>query len=140
MPGLAVEELVALLEADGFDCRFDPATDIPPSWGCQSGDGAEGSLSVSMLSEQTGQIHSASAYLQIGAVGEEVPEDRLDAEATQGFHPFVSAIVPEEHRPSLDELGAGVRSNFPMDLGGGWYLGFDRNIISRSLTIIFSEE
>ena len=50
----------------------------------------------------------------------------------------VALIVPEEHRPTDDQLLAGVERHYPMELGGGWFIGFDRNQESRTLHIVFA--
>ena len=142
MPGLATEDVVAELTAMGFDCEFDPGGDIAPSWGCRSGDQDAGDyLDVSVSSEETGPIEGLFAYRHLAGGGEgAIDAANLDAFGSDAFDDIVALIVPEDRRPTSSELLAGVASNFPMELGGGWYLGFDRNSLSRTLHIIHASD
>lgn len=141
MPNVSAEDLVASLEILGLRCRFDPGGDIPPSWNCRSGDQRDSdTFDVGLSSDEDGPIESVSASRTVAedASGPADPAvlDRIGADA---FDDVVALVVPEEHRPSFEELLAGVQSNYPMELGGGWYLGFDRNSISRTLRIVYAE-
>ena len=136
--GVAAEDVVADLTAMGFDCWFDPGGDIPPSWNCRTGSQDVGDyFDVRLASGETGPIEGLFAYRQVegGAEGAVDPAV-LDANGTTAFDDVVALIVPDEHLPTAQELHAGVASNYPMELGGGWYLGFDRNSISRTLRIV----
>jgi hypothetical protein len=140
MPNVAVENVVPELEAVGFDCSFSPETDQPAGWFCRRGDQESGDFAdISLRSEETGPINSVFSYLSMQANAElAVEPDVLDRSGSATFEHLVGQLVPEEHRPSADELLAGVKRNFPMELGGGWFLGFDRNSISRSLNIVYA--
>ena len=141
MPDLRAEDVVATLEAEGFDCEFDPPGDIGSSWNCRHGDQDAGDYAdVSLASGETGPIDWVSVHRSIQLGPDTGPEPALlDTDAAAGaFSLVVPLIVPEEHRPSPEELLAGVQRNFPMELGGGWFIAFDRNAISRSMSIIFS--
>ena len=141
MPELRAEDVVAALEADGFECAFDAGHDISPSWNCRIGDQDAGDYAdVSLRSGEAGPIDSVFVYRSIKLGPDTGPEPAvLDADAAAGvFALVVPKIVPEEHRPSAEALLTGVQRNFPVELGGGWFIGFERNAISRTMSIMYS--
>lgn len=145
LPGPRVDGLLASLEAEGLDCRFDEATDLVDregnphrSWNCRSGDqDLRDWMDVSFsVSEEQGPIESVGSHI-FRDDGSDAGE--LDAHATAVFDALVvSPVVPEEFRPTPEELLDGVRRNYPMELGGGWFLGFDRSSISRTIRVVYS--
>ena len=141
MPDLRAEDVVATLEADGYECWFDPGHDIDSSWNCRIGDQDAGDYAdVSLHSGEAGPIDSVWVYrsIQLGPDTGREPE-LLDRDAASGvFAEIVPMIVPEELRPSADDLLTGVHRNFPVELGGGWFIGFERNSISRTMLIRYS--
>jgi hypothetical protein len=143
MPELEVEDAVAQLEQAGFECAFDPPGDIGSSWACRRGNQEAGDYTyVTFRSAETGPIESVSAHrtIQVGPDAGPAPEV-LDASAAADFHESViELIIPEAQRPTEQGLLAGIRSNYPVDLGGGWFLGFDRNAISRSMNVVFTAD
>ena len=143
MPDLAVEDAVAQLEQRGFECEFDPGGDIASGWGCRRrNQEAGGSMGVSFRSAETGPIESvyADRTIQVGPDAGPAPEV-LDAAAAADFHESViELIIPEAQRPTEGGLLDGIRSNYPVDLGGGWFLGFDRSAISRSMNVVFTAD
>lgn len=141
MPNLAVEDVVAQLEMLGFECGYDSGGDIPSSWNCSAENReAADALNVRLESGETGPITNVAAYRHREAeAGEAMDPAALDRLAANEFDTFVGLIVPEAHRPTFDGLARGVASNYPMELGGGWYLSFDRSSTSRRLTIVYSE-
>jgi hypothetical protein len=65
----------------------------------------------------------------------------LDTGAAADFQVnLLPLVIPEELRPTDAELLAGVQRNFPMELGEGWFLGFDRSSILRSIHIIYAAD
>jgi hypothetical protein len=142
MPNLAVQEVVAQLEVLGFECWYDSGGDIPSSWNCSAENReAADALNVGLASGETGPITNVSAYRHREAeAGEAMDPAALDRLAASEFDDIVALIVPEAHRPTFDGLARGVASNYPMELGGGWYLGFDRSSTSRSLNMVYSEQ
>ena len=142
MPGLLAEDVVDELTAMGFDCGFDPGGDIPSSWNCGLGDQAANDyFEVGVSSGESGPIEGVTGYRQLGdGVGDAVDAEVLDSLAADAFDDIVVMIVPAERRPTSAELLAGVASNYPMELGGGWYLGFDRNSISRTFHIVYASD
>jgi hypothetical protein len=81
---------------------------------------------------------SVDAYTSGGDEADPPDAAALDIIGTEAFIPIIGMIVPENHHPARDQLHDGVRRNWPIDLGGGWYLGFDRNMASRTLHIVYS--
>ena len=143
MPDLLVEEAVAELEERGFECEFDPPGDIGSSWSCRRGDQEAGDyMGVRFRSAETGPIDTVHADRTIRLEGDTGPEPSvLDAAAAADFHEIViEMIVPEAQRPTEGGLLAGVQSNYPVDIGEGWFLGFDRNAVSRSMNIVFAAD
>lgn len=142
MPGVAAEDVVAELTAMGFDCEFDRGGDILPSWNCRSGDQDAGDfLDVRLSSEATGPMEGLYAYRHVeGGREGAVDVETLDSLGSDAFDDIVALIVPGDRRPTSADLHAGVASNYPIELGGGWYLGFDRNSISRSLHIVYASD
>jgi hypothetical protein len=140
MPGIAVEDVVADLTESDYECWFDPGGDIPSSWNCRLGDqGARSYFDVRLGSGERGPVERLFAYRQEeGGIGDPLEVETLDALGTDAFDDLVALVVPAEHRPAVADLHAGVASNYPMDLGGGWYIGFDRNSISRTLHIVYA--
>ena len=127
----------------GFDCWFDRGGDIPSSWNCRRGDQESGDWSdVGMQGGRTGPIESigASRYILVGP--DTGPEPAvLDQSAVALFEETVVALVlPDEQHPTVEALHSGVQRNFPIELGGGWYLGFDRNANSRSVRVVFAPD
>jgi len=143
MPDLQVEDAVAQLEERGFECEFDPGGDVASGWSCRRGNQEGGdSMGVSFRSAETGPIESVHANRTIRLEGDTGPEpSELDAAAAADFHEnVIEMIVPEAQRPTEGGLLAGVQSNYPVDLGEGWFLGFDRNAVSRSMNIVFTAD
>ena len=141
MPDLAVEDVVEQLTAMGFDCWFDPPGDIGSSWNCRQGDqDADDYFDVTISSEESGPIDGVSAYMHVGREEDPIDAEVLDSIGAEAFEQILALVVPEEHRPTTDELHVGMQRNFPIELGGGWYLGFDRNIVSRSLRILHATD
>lgn len=139
MPNLVVEDVVAELEAHGFDCWWDRGGDIPASWHCGRGDQAENDwIDVGIPSDETGPIETLWVYRALGGEADPIDPGILDSTALADFAPIVALVVPDEHRPGEEELLVGIQSNFPIELGGGWILGFDRNIVSRTLHIRYA--
>jgi len=67
-------------------------------------------------------------------------EEAVDEAAASAFSRVMLAVFgPEEVRPAEPALEELVAANWPTDLGSGWLLGFDRNSISRSMRIVYSE-
>jgi hypothetical protein len=152
-PDATVEEAVEELEALGFDCAYEPPSDVQGGWRCRLGaDGLAfeldgivegqpgneaGPLSVGMSADETGPIRGvgANAYFQAGH-----PKEALDAAAASAFNQVVMAVfVPEELRPTDPEMVELVGENWPAELGEGWLVGFDRNSISRTIRLVYSE-
>lgn len=143
MPDLLVEQAVAELEERGFECEFDPPGDIGSSWGCRRGNQEAGDyMHVSFRSAETGPIESVSASRTIRVEADAGPAPEvLDAAAAADFHKnVIELIVPEQQRPTEAGLLSGIQSNYPVDLGGRWFLGFDRNATSRSMNIVFAAD
>jgi hypothetical protein len=141
MPGLAVEDVIDQLTQAGYECRFDPGGDISSGWNCSTGSQEGGdSFSIGIASGESGPIERLFAYRQMGHEQNPVDPEALDLAGTEAFADIVARIVPEKHLPSLEELHAGVQRNYPMELGGGWYLGFDRNMISRTFSIVYASD
>lgn len=141
MPALAVEDVVHRLTTIGYDCRFDPGGDIPSSWTCQLGDqDRDDFIGVGISSDEAGPIEHVSVYRHLGREDQPMDPAALDVAGAGAFLEVLPLIVPEEHRPTDDELLAGVQSNFPMELGDGWYLGFDRNSISRTMHVVYASD
>jgi hypothetical protein len=141
MPELRAEDVVARLEAEEFACSFDPPGDIGSSWNCRLGEQDAGDYAdVSLTSGESGPIDWVVVNRTIRLAPDTGPDPAvLDTDAAAGvFGLVVALIVPEAHRPSPEELFAGVQRNFPIELGGGWFIGFERNAISRSMSIIYS--
>jgi hypothetical protein len=141
MPELRVEDVVDGLAALGYACWFDPGGDIPSSWHCRLGDQDRNDfVDVGIGSGETGPIEHVSAYRHLGAAQEPVDAAALDEIGASAFAEVLLLIVPEAHRPTDGELLTGVQSNYPMELGGGWYLGFDRNSISRAMRLVYASD
>ena len=143
MPDLQVEDAVAQLEQRGFECEFDPGHGRDSGWGCRRGNQEAGdSMDVRFGSAETGPIDSVYADRTIQLGPDRGPEPEvLDAAAATDFHETVTGmIIPEGQRPTEQHLLAGIQSNYPVDLGEGWLLGFDRNAISRSMRIVFTTD
>lgn len=142
MPELQAENVVAQLELVGFTCWFDPGGDIPSGWNCRRGeqDGRD-YLDVALASAETGPIERVWAYRQIQLGPDTGPApDVLDQAGATGFHgSVIELIIPQEQRPTERGMLAGVQSNYPVDLGGGWFLSFDRNALSRSMTVVYAD-
>ena len=142
MPDLQAEDVVAQLELLGFACWFDPGGDIPSGWNCGRGDQEGGDyLNVALASAETGPIEWVSAYRQIQLGPDTGPApDVLDRAGATSFHESViELIIPEGQRPTERGMLAGVQSNYPVDLGGGWFLSFDRNALSRSMSVVYAD-
>lgn len=147
MPGTAVEEVVEELQLMGYGCRFEPESDvrfgdldIQTHWSCGLGDSeVENDTSVvDLFAEETGPIERITAYRQVGLRPDSGPDpDLLDREGFAAFRAVVDLIVPEEHRPSNDELLGGIQRNFPIEPGSDWFIGFDQNVISRTMYLVF---
>jgi hypothetical protein len=148
LPGVAVEDVVAELEQRGFACGFDRGGDVSSGWHCRLGEqgGAEPGegdfFDVALRSDQTGPITGIFSYRSIQLGPDTGPDPAvLDREAAMALHAnVIELVVPEDLRPTEAELLEGVQRNFPIELGDGWFLGFDRNSISRSLNVVYSSE
>lgn len=147
MPGTAVEEVVDELELLGYGCRFEPESDvrfldldIQTRWSCGLGDREGGDTSsVALVAEETGPIERVTVYRQVVLGPDTGPDGHvLDREGLEAFRAVVDLIVPEEHRPSDDELVAGIQRNFPMELGEGWFIGYDQSVISRTMYVVLA--
>jgi hypothetical protein len=139
MPGALAEAVVADLEALGFDCSFQPPSDVESGWGCQLGDPDDGDyLNIGFRGEETGPIDNIGAARTI----QPAPDAALlDTSAAADFQVnLIPLVVPPELRPSDEEMLAGVQRNFPMELGEGWILGFERNSISRTIRIVYAAD
>ena len=141
MPELTVEDVVDGLSAIGYACRFDPGGDIRSSWNCRLG-GQDRSdyVDVGIPSGETGPVERVFASWVRGGKQEPVDAAALDAMGTSAFTEVLRLIVPEARRPTDGELLAGVQTNYPMELGGGWYLGFDRNSILRTIHVVYASD
>ena len=139
MPGALAEDVVADLEALGFDCSFQPPSDIGSGWSCQLGDPDDGDyLSIGFSGGETGPIDNIGAHRTI----QPAPDPALlDTSAAADFQVnLLPLVLPEELRPTDEELLAGVQRNYPMELGEGWFIGFDRNSISRSIRVVYAAD
>jgi len=71
-----VEDVIERLQALGYQCNFEPDSDIPGGWRCDRGDG----VSVSLDSDEAGPILSAWGYMfDESAPGKEVMDGRAVA-------------------------------------------------------------
>lgn len=140
MPRLSVEDVTTQLTVLGYGCGFDPGGDIPSSWSCVNG-GADriSSTAVGLTAAEVGPIERVTVYEQVLLGPDTGPEaDILDRVGAAAFAPVLEVVLPAEHLPTDEELLAGVHRNYPMELGGGWFIGFDRNAISRTMYVIFA--
>ena len=152
-PDLTVEEAIDRLEGLGFECHYEADSDIPGGWRCIVGEqglaveideiveGMEGNeagpISVGLAADETGPIWGVFGSVGFGP---DHPKEALDEAAASAFNQVMLAVfVPEEVRPADPALEELVAANWPTDLGSGWLLGFDRNSISRSMRIVYSE-
>jgi hypothetical protein len=137
IPDLLAEDVVADLQAMGFACEFDPGGDIGSGWSCRRGDVDGGDyLTVGMQSAETGPIDHIGAH----RANHSAPEPLVfDLDAAASIHEtLIAIVVPEELRPTEAGLLDGIQRNYPVELGDGWFIGFDRNSISRSVRIVYS--
>lgn len=127
------------LDALGLRCQYVPDSDLAGGWHCDS-QGIEmpnGGINLSMRGPEDGPI--AGVWAMVGEEGHTKAE--MDAIATQMFLPVVvGTFVPEHLRPTEEDFGAMVAANWPVDLGEGWFIGFDRNSISRTTYLVFAGE
>jgi len=87
----------------------------------------------------TGSLDVVSVSVQ--DEGAQAPDaQEFDVRATEAFAELVALLIPEEHRPTPDALFAGVQRNYPIELGSGWYLSFDRASSHRTLGIVYAED
>ena len=152
-PNITVEEAVDRLEGLGFECDYEPDSDVPGGWRCIVGDqglaveideiveGIEGNeagpVSVGLAADETGPIGAVSGSVGFGPGH---PKEALDAAAASAFSQvMIATFVPVEVQPAGPAMVELVADNWPTDLGEGWLLGFDRNSISRSMRIVYSE-
>ena len=64
----------------------------------------------------------------------------LDARAVTVFRgDLLAVILPEPVLPSEEELLTMVQRTWPVELGDGWMLGFDRASNHRSLQVRYVE-
>lgn len=140
MPGIAVEDVVEQLEKLGYACDFSPESDISAAWNCLGGNQAAGDWTqISLIAQEAGPIEGASAFRSIQVGPDSGPDSSvLDREGAATFRLLIDVVVPAEHRPSDAELLDGVRRNYPMEFGGGWFIGFDRSSILRTMSIVFA--
>jgi hypothetical protein len=147
MPGTAVEEVVEELELLGYGCRFEPESDIrvldvdiQTRWSCVLGDREGNDTSaISLVADEAGPIERVTVYRQIVLGPDTGPDPEvLDREGLAAFRALVDLIVPEEQRPSDDELLTSIQRNFPMELDRGWVIGFDQNVLSRTMYVVFA--
>ena len=60
----------------------------------------------------------------------------LDALAASAFiDVMLAGALPEAVAPTEDELRQHIAANWPVELGEGWLLGFDRNSKLRTMYI-----
>ena len=127
------EAVVERLETLGYLCDFEPDSDIPGGWHC---DGVEG-VTVGLGADQEGAVLSAGARM----FDEAAPgKDVMDRRAVIAFSDHVlAALLPDAVLPSDDELLTMVQRNWPVELGDGWILGFDRASNQRTLHVRYVE-
>jgi len=46
--------------------------------------------------------------------------------------------MPEDVRPTEAELLNGIQRNYPMELGDGWFIGFDLSSRHRNIRIVYA--
>ena len=128
-----VEDALERLQALGYQCMYEPDSDIPGGWHCDHGDG----LSVGLDSDEAGPILSGGAFMfDESAPGKEV----MDARAVAVFRDDVlAALLPDELMPPDEELLAMIQKNWPVELEDGWILGFDRASNQRTLHVRYVE-
>jgi hypothetical protein len=134
-----VETVLEELDALGLRCQFVPDSDIPGGWRCssQGPDMPNEGISLSLGGPEDGPITGAWAMMGM----EDRTKDELDAIATEMFLPVViGTFVPEHLRPTEDEFFAMVAANWPVELGEGWFIGFDRNSGLRTTYLVFTGE
>ncbi|MDQ3149684.1 MAG: hypothetical protein M3Q38_07165 [Chloroflexota bacterium] len=129
---MAVEDAVEGLEQQlGRECIFSPESGIQGEWGC----GDEGG-GLTLVGAKIGALTSVDAYIH----EEDQSPDFMDRLAAEQFRAILAAIpVPDDVLPSKAELTEAVRANWPMEIGDGWILGFERNGILRTLTVRYLE-
>jgi hypothetical protein len=141
LPDPAAEDVIPELEALGFECGFNPESDLPSGWSCRRGDQDVGDyVSVGFRSGETGPIDGVGGHrvIQIGPDAGPDPAVLDGAAAADLFEALVAIVVPEEVRPTKAEFLGGIERNYPIELGEGWFIGFDRNSISRTVRIVYS--
>lgn len=140
MPGHEAEDVIDELERRGFECAFEAPSDIPGGWSCRRGEQEEANdAGIGISSGEEGPVEDANAGVRIMVGPDRGPEPAvLDQAALATFYPLVEVIVPEEIRPSEEELLAGIQRNYPIELGNGWFIGFDRSSVSRNIRIVYS--
>ena len=98
---------------------------------------ADGSMSVSIHSDETGPIGGTSAQLNFEPGQSKEVLDDVAAATFQEV--MLSVFVPDDVQPAPDELVAMVAANWPTELGSGWLFGFDRSSQDRRFRIVYSE-
>jgi hypothetical protein len=128
-----VEDIIERLEVLGYRCTFEPDSDIPGGWQCDR----DGGLTAGFNSDETGPIQWGGASI----FDESAPgKEAMDARAVTVFRGDLLAVVlPEAVLPSEEELLIMVQKNWPVELGNGWILGFERASNNRSLQVRYVE-
>ncbi len=129
---VAVEAAVERIEDGlGRNCSFSPESKPIGEWGC----GAEG-RPLTLVGGQTGALWAMDAAL----VDDTQSPEMMDRLAAAEFRAVLAAIgVPENVLPSEAEMTEAVRGNWPVEIGDGWILGFDRTDYLRSLKVRYAE-
>lgn len=135
-PAPMVEDAVATFIRRGFDCRFQPESDVAEYWICERRDEELGSsIDIDLDGSETGPIRHASGSYNIKGA----EKDDLDRHAAGIFlAEILDPLVPADVRPSEAELIEMINANWPARIGEGWLLGFDRNSGRRSIRIVYS--
>jgi hypothetical protein len=135
-----VEDVIQRIELAGMACEYSPDSDIPGGWGCFAGN-QQGTparwLQLSIDSDESGPIRGVLLFVFDDS---RPPPDEMNRHATAIFQEHaIVPFLPEHVRPSDEELLAMVEKNWPVELGDGWLLGFDRSSNQRTLRIVFDE-
>jgi hypothetical protein len=139
MPGLRADEVAADLVQRGLDCHFGPPSDIGGGWRCQRGQNdEENDFGIGYSSDEEGPIGEASASQRVFEPNQAPEPAALDQAVLANFYLFVEVVVPEDVRPTEAELLNGIQRNYPMELGDGWFIGFDRSSRHRNIRIVYA--
>jgi hypothetical protein len=129
---VTVEAAVERIEAElGHSCFFSPESGPIGEWGC----GAEG-RPLTLVGGETGALWAVDAAV----VDDTQTPEIIDRVAAVEFRTVLAALgVPEDVLPSEVEMTEAVRDNWPLEMGDGWILGFDRTAYLRSLYVRYAE-